>query len=590
MSDIDEIKSKVDIVSYIGKTVPLKKAGRNFKGLCPFHKEKTPSFMVSPDRQSFHCFGCGAGGSIFDFVMKLHHEEFVDALEELADEAGVKLTRSFGESPQEKKKNVLLEIHEKAQEYYHYLLTKHRLGENAMLYIKNRGITDKSVATFGIGYSPNSWDALTKFLHKKGFSDDSILSAGLAISGNRGLYDRFRGRIMFPLRDVRGRTVGFSGRALDPTVKEAKYINTSETPIYIKGNMLFGLDVTKDAVVRENTIIIMEGEVDVISSFQEGVGNVAAIKGSALTEAQVHLMQRYCQRVVFCLDSDIAGDAAARRGIEIADEAGLDMRVVQLPVGKDPDEAVRMDPMGFKKAIRQAVPVYDYILSSAMKRFDTADPYGKKQASDELMPMLVKISNPIIQSHYIKKVSQQLGVDEQTILSAMKKTRLPVGRIPHKDEQTAVQKPERVKPEEYLCSLVFAGDIRVLLPDITRLLPRISDTSIRRILESLAAWVSTVSEAAVDYAEFAKTLPSELISVFDQAYLRDVSDVSEDPDRFRAEWKKVVGEITKQDIYASLREKTARLHDPAIGETESETIAQEIAQLTAQIQALEKSL
>lgn len=592
MSDIDEIKSKLDIVSYIGKTVPLKKAGRNFKGLCPFHKEKTPSFMVSPDRQSFHCFGCGVGGSIFDFVMKLHHEEFVDALEELADEAGVKLTHTFDQSPQEKQKKVLHDIHEKANEYYRYILTKHKLGEKAMLYIKNRGITDKSIATFGIGYSPNSWDALTKFLRKKGFSDDSILAAGLAISGNRGIYDRFRGRIMFPLRDARGRTVGFSGRVLDPTVKEAKYINTSETPIYIKGNMLFGLDVTKDAVTRENAVIVMEGEIDVISSFQEGVGNVVAIKGSALTEAQIRLMSRYTQRVIFCLDSDIAGDAAARRGIELADEAGLDMRVVQLPVGKDPDEAVRTDPVGFKKAVAQAIPVYDYFLASCQKRFDLSEPFGKKQASDELIPMLVKISNPIIQSHYIKKVALSMGVDEQTIASAMKKMRLPVGSERRDSQRDSGQKTnaKRVKPEEYFLSLLFAFELGGGLDSASDVLPRISDTSIQRIAESFIAWGKKAEGKKVDYAEFAKSLPSELIPVFDEAYLRDISDVSDDPSKLQSEWKKVIGEITKQNIYASLRAQSTRLHDTSLPEEEAAKIARDISDLTAQIQALEKSL
>jgi DNA primase len=322
MSDIDEIRSRANIVEYIGTYVKLGKAGKNFKGLCPFHGEKTPSFMVSPERGSFHCFGCGKGGSIFDFVMLYHNVDFREALELLAEYTGVELTRFSPITNEDKLKEQLLDIHIKAVEYYEYLYTTHPLGKKAQEYLASRGVSEKVRKTFGIGYSANSWDGLKSYLQKKGFSEDSIIKSGLTIASSRGSYDRFRGRLMFPQRDFRGRVVGFSGRLLEQNVKEAKYINTSETILYSKSNILYGLDVTKEAIKKADSVILVEGEFDVISLFQNGVSNVVAIKGSALTEGHIRLIKRFTQTIYFCLDSDIAGDTASRRGILLADAAG----------------------------------------------------------------------------------------------------------------------------------------------------------------------------------------------------------------------------------------------------------------------------
>ena len=341
MSDIDEIKTRLNIVDIVSERLTLKKTGRNFKALCPFHAEKTPSFIVSPDRQTFHCFGCGKGGDILTFVMEFDHVDFTEALETLAERAGVKLERRPADTPEAKLKQKLLEINHLASEYYHYLLVKHAVGEKARDYLKHRGVTDKSIKTFSLWYSPNDWDGLLTYLRKKGYEEKLIETGGLVIRGNRGYYDRFRGRVMFALKDHRGNVVGFSGRVLDPEAQEAKYINTSETPVYTKGKVLYALDVTREAIQKANEAVLMEGELDVISSFQSGIGNVVAIKGSAVTEDHARLLRRFCERLIFALDSDIAGDAAARRGIEIAEKVGFDMRVATMPAGKDPDEAAR---------------------------------------------------------------------------------------------------------------------------------------------------------------------------------------------------------------------------------------------------------
>lgn len=539
MSDVDEIKSRLNIVDSIGKIVKLKKAGRNFKGLCPFHSEKTPSFIVSPDRQSYHCFGCGKGGDIFTFITEYHHVDFAEALEDLAATAGVTLTRKFTDTKEGNLRQKILEVNHLASEFYQYLLTSHSLGEKGKLYLKNRGISDKSIKTFSLGYSPNSWDGLYKFLRKKGYDDDIMEKAGLVIK-QRGIYDRFRGRIMFTLKDHRGNVVGFAGRVLDPEAKEAKYINTSETPVYSKSNILYGLDVTKDAIQKANDAVVMEGELDVISSFQSGIGNVVAIKGTALTEGHVRLLRRFTDRLAFALDNDMAGDAAARRGIEIADSLGMDMRVVTLPSGKDPDEAARENPGLLKKAIKDAVPVYDYFLSSAVTRFDVTTAYGKKKVSDELLPIVIKIDNPIVQNHYIKKLAQTLGTTEDAIIQSMRKNQQHHAQkspdMPIKE--AALTRPEKI--EVYILALLLQGKTAELFEDLqeSNLLAEFSHPAIHKIMDHLVTFLSGSRVFLIK--DFADTLPVELMSTFDEAYLWDLGDVAGSADSFSQEWTKAL--------------------------------------------------
>jgi len=590
MGDADEIKSRLNIIDVIGEKVVLKKAGRNFKGLCPFHNEKTPSFMVSPDRQVFHCFGCGKGGSVIDFVMEYEHMEFPEALEELAARAGVTLTKKKSDSPERKLKDALYEVNELASAYYHYVLTKHPLGEKALLYCRNRGISDKSIKTFGMGYSPNGWEGLYRFLRKKNYDDATIEKAGLVVRGTKGLYDRFRGRVMFTLRDHRGKAVGFSGRVLDPNIKEAKYINTSETLVYSKSNVLFGLDVTHEAITKANEAILMEGEVDVISSFQAGVSNVVAIKGSALTEGHVHLLRRYAEHVIFSLDSDMAGDSASRRGIEIAERAGLDMKVATLPSGKDPDEAVREDPVGFKKAMQQAISIYDYFIRSSVKRYDVTTAFGKKKASDELLPMLSKIDNLIVQGHYSKKVAEVLGVSEDTILDGMKRINVPIrdGVVVQKGtgrESFAISGPERL--EVYCLGLLLQGDTYQLFDDLSRQV-QIADMKhlgVRHVLEELERYKG--KEEPFQVQEFAKTLPKELLPVLDEAYLWDLAHVLDDSVLFTKEWKRTVREVEKSILRRKMRDVTDRIKGAS--EEESQRLQEELLALTSSFSLLEKN-
>ncbi len=547
MSDVDDIKSRINIVDFIGKRVTLKKTGRNFKGLCPFHNEKTPSFIVSPERQTFHCFGCGKGGDIFAFVMEYDHVDFVEALEELAEVTGVKLTRRVGETPEAKLKQKIFEVNHLASEYYQYILTKHKLGEKARDYLKHRGVSDKSIGTFALGYSPNSWDTLSAYLKKKGYDAPLLATAGLTIAraGAGGYYDRFRGRVMFTLKDHRGNVVGFSGRVFESTVKEAKYINTSETPVYIKGNVLYGLDVTKGAIQKANEAIVMEGELDCISSFQAGISNVVAIKGSALTEGHVNLIRRYTERLAFALDSDMAGDAAARRGIEIADRAGLDMRVVVLPSGKDPDDAVREDATAVKKAIKNAIPIYDYFISSAVKRFDATSAFGKKKISEELLPIVAKIENPIVQGHYIKKLARTLDTSEETIAESMRRLAKGAGLTVKKEGQQKEATTRSQKLETYILALVLQGKTAELFEEVSEriALSDIANPAVQKIFTRLKSFLAANTVFLIK--DFADSLPGELVATLDEAFLWDIGDQLGDEELFAREWVSALRELER---------------------------------------------
>lgn len=419
MDQVDEVKSKIDIVEVISSYVGLKKAGRNFSGLCPFHTEKTPSFIVTPDRQVFKCFGCGEGGDVFTFLEKIENWDFRETLEELAKRAGVKL-KSFGRTESGGEKEKLLTINKTAAKFFNYILLKHKLGEEAREYLKKRGVSVEMWVKFGLGYSPDSWDKTLSALKKKGFAEGDIAASGLVVSRegrNRGYYDRFRGRLMFPIMDVRGNVLGFSGRVIGKDATGAKYVNSPETSVFNKGSVLFGFFQTRDFIRDKNEAILVEGEFDMISLFEAGFKNVVASKGTALTEAQVKILGRTCETVAVCFDTDVAGDKAARRGIEMLDGAGLIVKVITLGEYHDPDEFVRGDKAGFGLAARNAVNFYDFLIESAKSRFDANSVYGKKKIGAELLPVVSKIADQVIRAHYLGLLAGILGVEPSLIYS-----------------------------------------------------------------------------------------------------------------------------------------------------------------------------
>lgn len=444
MTDVEEIKSRLDIVQVIGESVPLKKAGRNFKGLCPFHQEKTPSFMVNPERQSYHCFGCGEGGDLFEFVMKREAADFPEALRMLAQRAGVEL-KGF-DAKASKAKQRLFEANDQAAKYFTAALA-HSTGKVAQDYLKSRGISKPTAAAFRIGYAPDDYDVLITALKKKGFTDKELVDAGLAISGRRGPYARFRGRLMIPIADSSGVVRGFTGRVLDPDAKEAKYVNTPETDVYHKGKLVFALDLAKQPIIEADAVVMVEGQMDVIAAHQAGTKHVVATSGTALTEEQLRQMLRFSKTLVLALDDDDAGRKALLRTIELVGDREAELKALDLGGAKDPDELIAKDPKAWATALKESPPVVDYLITAALR--DRTPPYDRPVIKDVLDAVLPALAyRPAIdQDFYTEQLATTLGIEKSSIKARLAgpKTARRVGK-----EDTVPQSPTppRKTPEE----------------------------------------------------------------------------------------------------------------------------------------------
>lgn len=560
MDDAEIVKSKVDIVEVISSYVLLKKAGRNLSGLCPFHSEKTPSFMVSPDRQVFKCFGCGEGGDVFTFLEKVEGWTFVEVLEELAKRVGVKL-KTFVGSEQGKQKDKLLLINATASKFYSYLLNKHKLGEKAREYLAKRGIKEEIWKKFDVGYAPPGWDNTLHALLKRGFSASDISAAGLVIARSTrsyggqahredggGFYDRFRDRLMFPLKDQRGVVVGFSGRTIgSETRQEPKYINSPETPIFSKSSLLFGLDLARDSIRTKNEAILVEGEFDVISAYQAGITNIVATKGTAFGERQVGLLSRICENVAVCFDGDLAGDKASRRGIEMLDAVGLTVKVVSLGKFKDPDEFCHQDPEGFKKAIKKAANVYDYFIESANSRFDAGSADGKKKIGRELIPVISKISDDMVRAHYISKLARVLDLDVSLVSEAISKKQV---NIPDVGQKINAQTLDNLEIEKYFLALFITGESveKSFFKELE------SDDFLDGSCRELWNWLRDImrNSRTQTIGKVLENLPTQHKSFVDNLYLIDVGREFLDKDVRNEELRKITVRIEEKSLKAKL--------------------------------------
>ena len=411
---VEEVKRKTDIVGTVGQYVSLKKMGRHHKGLCPFHAEKTASFTVNEEMGFYKCFGCGAGGDVIKFLMEIEGVDFRDALERLADKAGVKLITKRYEGGEQKQK--LLEVMDLTARYYHWLLTEGKSGEKARKYLTDIGIGEKLIKTFNIGFALPGWDNLIKYLvKKKNYKEELLESAGLINkkTGGSGYFDKFRGRIMFPLLDAGGKVVGFSGRILPELEKEnePKYLNSPETEIYHKGRMLFGFYQAKQTIREKKRVVLVEGQTDLISSFGAGVSESVAVGGTALTEDQIEMISRLAKTIYLSFEADEAGLLAIKRAVEMAEKRGLDVKVVQIEGGKDPDEVARKYPNKWKEMVEKAVDVYDFVMTKAMKKYDKNNVHGIKKITEEVVPFLSKIENSVVREVWIRKFADKLGVE-----------------------------------------------------------------------------------------------------------------------------------------------------------------------------------
>lgn len=447
-NQIEEVKNKTDIVSLISEYIEVKKAGRNYKANCPFHGEKTPSFMITPELQMYKCFGCGKSGDVFTFLEEHEGMEFSEALKYLAEKAGVTLTLIKNEETSEREK--IIEINKSVLSFYNYALNGHVQGKKILDYLtKDRGLDLETIKKFKIGYSPESFEALSKFLiEKKKYKLNDLLKTGNLVG--RGV-DRFRGRVIFPLFDHRDNAIGFAGRIL-PWQKQdmAKYINSPDTPAYHKSKVLYGMNITKSEIRESGYAVIVEGELDMISSYQAGIRNVVAIKGSALTEDQIRLIGRFAQKIVLCLDSDFAGNEAAKRGAILAVDMNFEVKVADLKEYKDPDEAARGNPESYKKDIDEAASLWEFLINQIFSKYDSGTGSGKASISKEIIPLLRLIQDKIVQSFYIENVARKLSVPTEAVLEEIAKISIPNKNNSKISEYKNVDKNRRQLLEEKL--------------------------------------------------------------------------------------------------------------------------------------------
>ena len=537
--------------------------------------------MVSPERQAFKCFGCGESGDVFTFLEKIEGWEFRETLEELAKGAGVKLT-NFKPTAVSRQKDKLIEINKLSSRFYKYLLSKHKSGEPGRAYLKKRGVPEELWEKFDLGYAPEGWENLSKFLARHGYNFADVVTAGLVTgrSGrSSGYYDRFRGRLMFPIKDSRGTILGFSGRVIDtlrqnsvqassqtPDRQEAKYINSPETPIFSKGSLLFGLDVARSAIREKNEAVLVEGEFDVLSSYKAGLLNVVASKGTALTEKQVAILARICERVIICFDTDLAGDAASRRGIELLDISGVNVKVARLgklelsktsPKGssnltevkwKDPDEFAKSDPKGFLKAISGSEDIYDYFIESATSRFNPATAEGKKKIGSELLPILAKISDDLVRGHYVAKLANILDLDTEVVSDAVKRR----GVAPYEAgllKSSAEESPKTARgvtlEEYFLALLVFQEEV------VEDILDQVSPQDFNQEQgKRFFKWLRDIIGHSKNkrLSRFLSKLPSDLGPFVDNLYLINISPDFGDKQLWAAEATKTAKLIRDKSL------------------------------------------
>jgi|Deesub1362A_J573_1020465.scaffolds.fasta_scaffold00134_26 DNA primase len=409
---LEEIKSRIDIVDLISQYVNLKRAGQNFKALCPFHSEKTPSFVVSPAKQIFHCFGCGEGGDIFTFLIKHEGLTYREAVKELASRAGVELKGFKGEAGRDEKA-LLLKLNRDALTFFQESLMK---DQRARGYLEERGIGRDAQRMFSIGFAPASWDALRSYLEGRGYRTELLIKAGFIAKGTKGYYDVFRNRLIFPIYSLRGDVVAFGGRALDDSMP--KYLNSPETVLFNKGRVLYGLNLARDSIRRTGYALLMEGYIDVIISHLYGFTNAVAPLGTAITEDHGRLIKRFTDRVVLVFDGDQAGIMAAKRATSLLLLAGVDVRLLCLPEGDDPDSFLRRDGAdAFRDLLERPLSIVDFLMR-----------YGKDRLTiaRDAIEMLSKIPDALIQGSYIKMLSERLGINEFFIIEELKKVR---GRV-----------------------------------------------------------------------------------------------------------------------------------------------------------------
>ncbi|MGD9142305.1 MAG: DNA primase [Dehalococcoidia bacterium] len=536
MSAIEEVKQKTDIVEIIGQYTALKKSGRNLTGLCPFHSEKHPSFFVYPEQQSWHCFGaCNTGGDVLSFIMKKENMEFGDALRFLADRAGVVLPTYSARAEDKEEKEELYRINEAAAVYFDNLLLKSPGAENARAYVTKRGFTDQTVSAFQIGFSLDSWEALKQYLAEKGFGEEVMITAGLVIKSEDGkTHDRFRGKLMFPIHDSRGRTIGFGARVLDDSLP--KYVNSPQTPTFDKSSVLYGIDRAASDIRKKEMAIVMEGYMDVITAHQNGITNTVASMGTAVTETQVNTLKKLSKNLVLALDADAAGEEAMLRTIAYENILNSEIRVVVMPEGKDPDDIIKEDVNNWQDLIDTAIPLMDFLFDRTTAPLDLSTARDKSAAVNKLGPIINSMSDTVRQAHYIQKLADTARVDVQTINQTLARLKPASARRKAPATKTAIPATTHLQLasplEEYCLTLLLQYPELKTMEET--LLPEYFEHSENR--EIFRAWQANNDETDIKesldptlYEQYDKIIGRELLSTnnIEQRYVKSILDLEE---------------------------------------------------------------
>ncbi|MFO0704847.1 MAG: DNA primase [Candidatus Andersenbacteria bacterium] len=581
---VQDIKERLPVESLIGEYLVLKRAGINLKGLCPFHQEKTPSFMVSPERRSWHCFGCSKGGDIFSFIMEIEGLEFREALQLLARKAGVELPERQFDRKKAGRAARLVEVNTVAMAFFEQALLadadpqgkQSSAAAAARDELTRRKVDQLTRETFHVGFAPSgtdaagpdasgrnqsgrgSWSALTDYLRKKGFTDSEMVAAGVAVARpapRQGVYDRFRNRLTFPLIDVVGRTVGFSARALDPEEKMGKYINSPESEVYHKGKFLFALNAAKSEIRRRNFVVLVEGQMDAVSSHRVGVRNVVATSGTALTTDQLALLKRYTTNLILAFDVDAAGSNATKRGIDLAIVQGFNVKVARMPEGVDPDDLCRDNPKAWAEALNHSEAIVEHYIRKATAGKDLSVVEVKKAVARVVLPEIARLTDVVEQTHYLQRVAGLLGVEESVLRTAIERTPKQSGG--QKTESNASEsEPQKPRPVDSLLRKVA----RLIALKLRGVVISPEDIAPLRVLD--AAWVTRVHElllaeqAEQPLFEQLGTISPDLARLVDHETFALDQELEHSEETPGKELSGLVREIVRQ----GLRRELAELH------------------------------
>ncbi len=549
MDNVEKIKSRLDIVELIQGYLKLQKAGINFKARCPFHNEKTPSFVISPERQIWHCFGCGKGGDHFGFIKEIEGVEFSEALRILAQRAGIELEQYNQKAADEKSRLVV--ISGLAQKFYIKQLFESTTGKKALEYLKDRGFKLKTIKEWELGFAPAKPNSLSRFLEQAGYTGQEIRNAGLSISAHGKVFDRFQSRITFPINDINGRPVGFTGRIYGAADngRFAKYINTPQTLIYDKGNLLYGLDKAKADIKREGKCVVVEGNTDVIMSHQAGAANVVASSGTALTENQLKIVKRYTENLVLSFDQDEAGIAAMKRGVDLALQTGFNVSLLDLGDGelKDPADMIKVKPAMWTKALEQPKSVIQFYFDKTFTKHDSSTAEGKKNISNVLLPLIKNILNKVEQAHWVTSLSSRLKVREEVLWRQMEVT--SVTPIYVKTEETVNNVSERRQDilEETLLSILLRN------LKLAKSIKQIPKGELSGFTKEVVEKIKKASAKDFKFDNFVKLFMPDMALQLEFVYLKSQQLWDEYSDeQLEEQFEKVLNQFSRRSIVSKL--------------------------------------